>query len=47
MKSNVYYSELLDMRVKIVTVLSSGKCVVFCKDQKYRKAKIENLKRVY
>lgn len=47
MKQNVYYSELLNMRVKIVTVFSSGKCIVFCKDQKYRKAKIQNLQRIY
>jgi len=46
MKGNVYWAEKISQRVKIRTVSDSGKCIVYCKDGKYRQAYIGDLKRV-
>lgn len=46
-KGNVYFAEKIGQRVKIRRINDSGKCIIFCKDGKYRQAYIGDLKKVY
>jgi len=44
---SIYYAENINQRCHIKVVNSSGLCVIRCKDGKYRKALISDLKRIY
>ena len=44
---NLYYSKSKNIRVKIVSVASSGLVICKCRNKKYYKTKIEDLVHLY